>query len=317
MFSHEQIKVIDKLFPAPDNNLIIRRLTARPDRLRAVIDTDTFNEIDDQFAIAYALASQEKIQVQAIYAVPFRNNKVESPALGMESSYDEILRLLQLITVPHQDFVFRGASVFLEDVHHPVNSPAVEDLIRRARAAQADDPLYIIAIGALTNIASAFLLAPDIISKTVVVWLGGNPLYWDHTNEYNLSQDPLAARIVFDCGVPLVQVPCWGVTSHLLTSVPELTHTLGGKNRLCDFLIGRVAEHHDDHFAWGKEIWDVAPVAYLLDEAFTPSVFVSSPYLTPQLTWSHMGTRHLMKTVQFVNRNAIFGDLFRKLISYP
>jgi inosine-uridine nucleoside N-ribohydrolase len=65
----------------------------------------------------------------------------------------------------------------------------------------------VVAIGAITNVASALLLAPDIAERIVVVWLGGHPHGWHHTREFNLQQDVTAARHVFDCGVPLIQCP--------------------------------------------------------------------------------------------------------------
>lgn len=56
-----------------------------------VIDTDTFNEVDDQFALAYLLKNQDRLRLQAIYAAPFLNEKAETPGSGMEKSYQEIL----------------------------------------------------------------------------------------------------------------------------------------------------------------------------------------------------------------------------------
>jgi hypothetical protein len=41
-----------------------------------VLDTDTYNEIDDQFALAHTLLSQEWVQLEAIYAAPLDNEKV-------------------------------------------------------------------------------------------------------------------------------------------------------------------------------------------------------------------------------------------------
>ena len=38
------------------------------DHVRMVLDTDTYNEIDDQFALVYALLSPERITCEAIYA---------------------------------------------------------------------------------------------------------------------------------------------------------------------------------------------------------------------------------------------------------
>ena len=42
--------------------------------VRMVFDTDTYNEIDDQFALVYALISPE-LDVKAVYAAPFKNNR--------------------------------------------------------------------------------------------------------------------------------------------------------------------------------------------------------------------------------------------------
>ena len=85
-----------------------------------------------------------------------------------------------------------------------------------------EDPLYVVAIGAITNVASALLLEPRLAERIVVVWLGGQPLQAPSNREFNLRQDPVAARTVFDSGVPLVHIPCQGVTSHLHTTVAEL-----------------------------------------------------------------------------------------------
>ena len=40
----------------------------------AVLDTDTYNEIDDQFALSYMFLSPEKFNLKAIYAATFFNN---------------------------------------------------------------------------------------------------------------------------------------------------------------------------------------------------------------------------------------------------
>ena len=69
-----------------------------PDRMVDVIlDTDAYNEIDDQFAISYMLANSEKLNVRGICAAPFFNPRSVSQADGMEKSYQEIHHLLKLL----------------------------------------------------------------------------------------------------------------------------------------------------------------------------------------------------------------------------
>ena len=216
---------------------LLRKLEPPKGVIDMVLDTDTYNEVDDQFALAYSLLSPEKLNVQAIYAAPFDNSRSTGPEDGMEKSYDEIVRLLGALGRPADGFVLKGSRAFLRDGDTPVDSPAARALVRRAMARPDDDPLYVVAIGAITNIASALLMEPRITSKIVIVWLGGHPLRYPTAKEFNLMQDVPAVRVVMDCGAPVVLVPCYGVSSHLLATVPELETFLGRGNALCDALI--------------------------------------------------------------------------------
>ena len=209
-------------FPKIAEATRLQRLRPPAGRVRMVLDTDTYNETDDQFAVVHALLSPERLAVEAIYAAPFHNERCDGPGHGMELSYREILRLLERLGRSPDGFAFRGATDYLGAGGAARDSAAVRDLVARGRAAPADDPLYVVAIGAITNVAAALLLEPALVEKIVVVWLGGHALHWPDTREFNLRQDLAASRTVLDCGVPLVLVPCMGVTSHLLTSVPEI-----------------------------------------------------------------------------------------------
>ena len=185
-----------------------------------VIDSDAYNEIDDQYAISYALHVPEKINVKAIYAAPFFNERSSGPADGMEKSFQEILKLLQLseMEVP----VFRGSEEYLHDEKTPIFSTAASDLAKRAMNYSSENPLYVIAIAAITNIASALLMQPSIADRIVIVWLGGNSLEFPDNREFNCMQDVTAARVVFQSGAPLIILPCMGVVSAFTISGPEL-----------------------------------------------------------------------------------------------
>jgi inosine-uridine nucleoside N-ribohydrolase len=313
-------------FPKIAESDRIARLEPRSRKVRVVIDTDTFNEIDDQFAIVYALLSGEKMTTEAIYAAPYFNSRSTGPANGMELSYDEILRLLDLMGKPHEGFVFKGSTDYVgtgsgigsgTDLK-PQRNDAVNDLIERAMASTPDDPLYVIALAAITNVASAILLEPRIIERMVVVWLGGHALWWPHTREFNLRQDVPGARVVFDCGVPLVMLPCNGVVSALNTTIPELDRYVEPAGTLGAFLAGRVRGYREEgeHIGWSKPIWDMAPVAYLIDPRWTPSVLTPSPVLNADVTWSVDASRHLIRYAQQVDRDAIFRDFFVKLAKF-
>jgi len=292
----------------------LRKLELPQGKLNMVLDTDTYNEVDDQFALAYALLSKERLNVEAVYAAPFLNDRSKTPKRGMELSYDEMQRILSKMGENKVE-VFKGSESFLTAPNTPVDSPAARDLVQRAHAHSEDDPLYVVAIGAITNIASAILMDPSIISKIVLIWLAGNPLYWDSTREFNLSQDIYSSRLIFDCGVPLIHIPAMGVSSHMLSTVAELKEHLAGKNELCDTLIELFAAYSDDHFGWAKEIWDIAAIAYVINPDWVPAPLAHSPILTDFHTWSTDKSRHLIKSAIFAYRNPIFKDMFTKLAS--
>jgi len=310
-------------FPSLSKDLLEQRLQPPTRPIRMVLDTDTYNEIDDQFAVVYALRSPEKLNVEALYAAPFTNDRSSGPGDGMEKSYEEIVRLLERLHIAAEGFAYRGSTAYLgQQAEH---SPAALDLIDRAMHSSDDDPLYVVAIGAITNIASALQIEPEILRKIVVVWLGGNPHALPHTIEFNLMQDVPAARLIFDSGVPFVHVPCLGVASHLLTTSAELNEALAGRNPMCDFLYQRFCEYSADHFAYGKEIWDVATIAWLLNESWAPSRLVPSPRLIGEwqmnvggrLHFESAPERHLIRELWYLQRNPIFRDLFTKLQHIP
>lgn len=304
---------IAQTFPTLDEGFRLKQLEPPTGKVRMVLDTDTYNEVDDQFALAYALLSPDKISLEAVYAAPFKNSRSNSAGDGMEKSYEEILRLLKFMGKSSDGFAFRGSDSYLKNVSKPIESEAAKDLIRKALASSPDNPLYVVPVGCITNIASAILLEPEIIKNIVVVWLGGNSLDWPHQKEFNLVQDVLAAQVVFNSGVPFVVLPTRPVISHFHTTIPELKHYLEGKNELSDYLYDIVVEYSHGREAWSKVIWDVTAVGWLINPSWVSTQIEHSPILTDQVTYSKDHSRHFIRMANSVNRDAIFRDLFEKL----
>lgn len=340
---------------------MIKRLDPPSGKVHIVLDTDTYNEVDDQFALSYALMSPEKLEVEAVYAAPFsgaffakllNTDDVTIPMTfdlseGLEQSYQEIIKIFGMLGKSPEGKAFRGSARYMTDPNEPVESDAARDLVKRAMA--CEDILYVVAIGEITNIASAILMEPEIIKKIVIVWLGGHPMYWPHAVEFNIGQDPIASRIILDCGVPLVLVPCMTVASSLTTTATELTENLKGKSRvgtyLSDIVISQLSPKEADNMlslfrltylkgvddyarsmteiipfsgsAPSRIIWDISTIGYVINPYWCPSTLVPAPYLTDELTWRQDPGRHLMRVCNFVYRDGIFGDMFAKLSKAP
>jgi len=305
------------LDPTIDLPALLRRLEKPKGKIDVVLDTDAYNEIDDQFAIAYMLKSPEKLNVKALYAAPFKNEKSSNPEEGMEKSYDEIKMLLSLMNREDlSSIVYRGSEMYLPSETDPVRSPAAEHLAALAMSYTSEAPLYVVAIGAVTNVASALLLNPEIRDRIVLVWLGGNAHHWSWNVEFNLTQDIAAARIVFGCGVALVQLPCAGVVSSFTVSGPELKTFFAGKNALCDYLsentINEATAYAGDS-AWTRVIWDVTAIAWLLDGDFLQDQIVSAPIPEYSHRYTFDKNRHFIKYVYSIRRDALLNNLIEKL----
>ncbi|MDE6998007.1 MAG: nucleoside hydrolase [Oscillospiraceae bacterium] len=337
-----------------------------------VIDTDAYNEVDDQYAIAWALCSPERIHVEAVYAAPYCTHAIArlmtqpgqepprltremmgsgihfagTPAEGMELSYQEIMRLFSLMGVSPDGRVFRGSTAYIEDTpgRQPVESEAARDLVRRAMDRPEGKRLYVLSIGAITNVASALMMEPAIAGKITVVWLGGQPPYFKNGMEFNLVQDMVSSQHILNCGVPLVLIPCQGVASHLSVTAPELKALLMGRSKVGDYLGQSVLDalkpssggplfmkgytggmddvpvevckmYPTKTTAPSRIVWDIATVGYVMNPNWTTSSLTPSPILNDDMTWDHDNSRHPIRLCYYLNRNPIFGDLFEKLAS--
>lgn len=274
-----------------------------------ILDTDTYNEIDDQFALSYAIKADGVI-LTSVNAAPFYNNNSSSPEDGMEKSYDEIQRLFELTEcrdVPS----YKGARRYLTDEKKPEVCDAAQNIIARAMAAEGE-PLYVLTIGCGTNVASALLMAPEIIDKICVVWLAGNSLFNGTTTEFNMIQDIAAARVIFDSGVPLVQIPCSGVCTHLAISLPELDHFLKGKNKLCDYLyeITRRNYFPNENAVHSKVIWDASTVAMMLVPQAFQTRIIPKPVITYDKVYREEPGRAPFIYTYMLDRDWIFGNMF-------
>lgn len=296
---------------------LLRQLKKPDGPVDVVLDTDTYNEIDDQYALAYLIRSDEKLRLKAIYAAPFTNYKAQSPSEGMEKSYDEIINVLRLMgRVDLESKVYKGSEEYLPDEKTPVVSEAAKDLAKRAMEYSEENPLYVIAIAAITNIAAALLINPEIRNRIVLIWLGGNALDWPNNKEFNLYQDIAGARVVFGSRIPLVQLPCMGVVSAFTVSGPELNYHLKGKNDLCDYLV-RVTEEEaiacGGGITWSRPIWDVTAVAWLLGQDFMEDRLEYAPIPEYDDRYAYSKNRHFYKYVYYINRDGLLEDLVKKL----
>jgi purine nucleosidase len=310
---------------------------APPARVRVVIDTDAANEIDDQFALAWALGVPQRLDVQAVYAAPFsfahrraaigarvlRDERLfDAPGIGMHRSLDEIERVFAHCGADTDGRVFAGATEYLSATDAPHDCAAARDLIARAHATPPAERLYVLALGCVTNVASALMLDATIAERIVVVWTSGFPSHAPHENHsFNLEQDLHATRVLLDSGVPLVYLPGYHVGAQLRLSLPEVEQWVRGRGAIGDYL------HHlfthnplwelqgiDSFFAHSWVIWDLICVAWMIDPALVPTFWTRTPRLDDGKRWvAGDVSRAWMREGYAVKRDAVFAGLFTAL----
>ena len=284
---------------------------------KIIIDSDAYNEIDDQFAVAYALLSKERVEVLSLNAAPFLNWRSVSAGDGMEKSYRELQKISALTDETRHIPVYKGSDSFLKDKRTPVYSAAAENIIETAKKTQGE-PLYVVAIGAITNVASALLIAPEIAEKIVVVWLGCNKRDWKNNEEFNLIQDVFAAQAVLESDVPFVHVPCMGLASMFISSLPEIKACLQGRNSLCDYLIQTTQEYAQvesggNLFGYSKIIWDVLAIAvFTKPEAMEMRIIKNFHLTDDKKPIEQPGGKDIL-VVEYAYRDPIYIDCFKKL----
>ena len=351
-------------FPKLDAELMQDRLSPPESAVRLLIDTDTANEIDDQFALAWALLSPEHMHVEAVTAEPFsfahhqpglidaekalengnpldehlvggfqgwikrlhqqgrraQDLKFVSPAEGMQMSYQEILTIYDKLGMTDNGQVFHGAEQYTTDADSPVLSDAVDAIIDHAKS--GSKPLYIAAMGCVTNIASALLRAPEIVSNIVVIWTSAYPTHAPHCNRpsLNLVQDVHASRLLFDCGAPLVYLPGYHVGAQLKISLPEMQAFVRDQGAIGDYLY-HLYVNNPLHEMFAIEdtprrtwvIWDIIDIAWLINPDWVPTMLATSPVLDEKLYWQSDAKRHLLREAHDVQRDEIFRDFYDKL----
>ncbi|EKB51082.1 nucleoside hydrolase [Cecembia lonarensis] len=186
--------------------------SAMAQKQKVWLDSDTGNEMDDLYAIV-RLLKEPSVEVVGLSSAHFNNpdllvfekwNAYDTKGLNtLEDSQrlnELILNTMGLAHIPHP----RGADRQIARAWggtEPRDSPAAQQIIQIAKSLPEGEKLDILTLGALTNIASAIILAPEILPKIRVFALGAR--YNQQTrawskNEFNIRNDLNAFDFLLD-----------------------------------------------------------------------------------------------------------------------
>lgn len=298
-------------------------------RIRLIIDSDVKNEADDPFAIIHALLSP-KFDNRGIVAAHFGD--VRSPH-SMQDSYTEAKHILQLMGLP-ADLAFPGAKEPLTQRDGQLisdgalaapgqgaPSEGARFIIEEALREDTNEPLYVVCMGPLTDVALAWICEPSIAQKLTCIWIGGGA-YPFGGFEYNLSNDILAARTVMNSDLPLWQIPR-DVYSEVLVSMAELQYKVKGCGILGAYLFEQLEQcsHTSASMATNRtgEFWclgDSPGIGVLLADQLFGYEIRRAPGIRSDMTYADGPDNREIKVYQRVNSRYILEDFFAKLALY-
>lgn len=248
---------------------------------KIIIDTDPGQ--DDAVAILLALAAPEEIDLLGITAVagnvplPLteKNARIVCELAGRRdvrvfAGCDAPLKR-KLVTAEHVHGKTGLDGPKMDDPTMPLQDQHAVDFIIDTLRAEPEGTVTLVPIGPLTNIATAFARAPDIIGRVQeIVLMGG--AYFEVGNitptaEFNIYVDPEAAKIVFASGVPLTVMPL-DVTHKALTTKPRIAAFRAMGTRVGDMVAAWTDffERFDmeKYGSEGAPLHDPCTIAYLI-----------------------------------------------------
>jgi inosine-uridine nucleoside N-ribohydrolase len=278
-------------------------------KIRVIIDTDAACEADDPFAIAHALMSK-KLVVKAIFAEHF------AVPGSTKRSYDEIRHVIDVMKMDVP--VFMGEEGPITQIDGDKISEASQTLIREA-AKDDEKPLFVLCLGAMTNVATAIRKSREIARKMKVVWIGGHshdigkP---DH-REFNAGNDVEAANIVMSSGVEFWQIPnnVYG-TMHI--GIAEIQNRISCCGEIGKHLFENMISYNNSPGAgWTQgESWslgDSPAVGVALEPNCGQYVYREAPVLLDDTSYKFKSGQPVIRVYQSINSRFIIEDFISKL----
>ena len=294
-------------------------------KLRMIVHTDCKNEADDQFALAHHLMTPKFI-VKGILGGHF-NFKYQHYGEGntAKASIDEIHKVLDLMGLNGVYPVFEGAPRALADESTPAPSAAADFIIEEAMR-DDDKPLYIAMLGAVTDLAAAILIKPEICKRMTAIWIGGG-MYPEGGWEFNCVNDVAAANILMKSEMPVWQVPI-NVYKQMAVSLAELQARVKPYGKIGKYLFEQMVElntrsAHISHWPHG-EIWalgDSPTISVLLEETGRTDIYdeVHAPDINyDDLKYKHNTANRKIRVYKEVDARLTMEDFYAKMmINYP
>ncbi len=282
-----------------------------------VLSTDVGNEIDDQWAIVYMMTNPhfEVLGIMSAHGPSLRPPAAHTSYLKLQEVVERRLGMAQ-----HPPLV-EGASLPLVSTTQPRPSAAATFLIETSKKFSSDSRLTVLAIGAVTDIATAILTDPGIVNRIRIIDMGFKQ--WpDGGEEYNIANDVAAMQVLLASNVPLVVgsgVVCRADLSLTLQQAGELTAQVGPIGAWLweeyqDWYYRFVKPLRKEDYSRPWIIWDIIVMAYMLD--MTHATVYPRPVLRDDMTFDYPETTQTITWITETDSTTLWADFVKRLNAY-
>ncbi len=274
------------------------------EKTKVLLDADTANEVDDSFALARILM-EPGIEVVALNATQWQTAHWSTPST-MEDSYRLNAYLLGMmnISIP----TFKGGTARMFDWgDRAQHSAAAYEIIKQVEALKEGGKLTVIALGALTNVASAVFIQPAIAEHLELYWLGSTYDFEEGIllkNDFNCAMDQYAINHLLFSEVEMHIMPV-NVASKMQFTYDETRAKL--KDHFLGAYLLKVWDDHIDGGRSSRTIWDLTIIDAVLNPSWAEEV--------PITTSKDNGNRTIYYYKDF-DAAKMREDFYRKIISY-
>jgi len=274
-------------------------------RLRVIIDSDAKNEIDDQWAIALAILSPERFEIEGFIGANFDN--VRGGPGGIAASVREIETVLKKAGMAGRWPVLPGSHP-MRYQFEPSESPGVDLIIERALAGTPEDPLWIVGLGAATDMASALLKAPEIIDRVVAFW-HLRTRWPEKCYNFNVIGDVRATRLLFHSPLAFV---LFDTGTYLRCPVAESEQFVAPYGELGRYL--HAYRFTEEGFASPRKgFFDLGDIAALVDPGLACWDVTPCPEVDWDLTYRFTNKMGSILRCYHIDRDRTFELLCAKL----
>ncbi|HMS35863.1 MAG TPA: nucleoside hydrolase [Arachnia sp.] len=301
---------------------------------RVLIDNDFSGDPDDLYQIVHHLLSPS-LDIRGVICSHLRPGDPwdlsdDTAANALAVAADVFARM----GLESTELLIKGAALPLVDRETPQDSAAARAIVAEAMREDTDQPLFYVAGGGLTDLASAYLIEPAIASRMILVWIGGlehdglaAPPRGAMSVEYNLRIDIAAGQVLFDAPeFEIWQIPR-DVYRQCLVTETELRRRVAATGPLGRYLYDEIRYvmdpdnmHKNDPMPESYALGD-SPLVLLtaLRSAFEPDstssrhVLKPTPQITADGTYRPMSGTRSMRVYTQVDVRLMFEDFYVKL----